>query len=763
MKVGIISVNNAHNFGSSMQAYALLTYLRSQGHTAQVINYRRPAIENSYLIQNKPKKGLKSHLKYYVLYTKKALKKPYLLLRRKRFEKFFDMYFEQTAPVSTYKQLCNANYDFDAAFAGSDQIWNPNIIKLIDPAFFLKFLEGKTICASYAASLGITELSEAQEKVFSEYLKHLDYISVREQSAQQLLQPLSDEEIEVISDPTVLLEPEEYEKLLQKRPYAGDYIYVHVHHFTAKSPKLIELAKEVSEKTGLPIIHNFQNYTFPNQAGRTRDAGPLETLTAIYYAKIVLTQSFHATVFSLFFHKQFLTLQRDQYNTRLSNLLGAVGMEDHLVIPDTTLEQDSLTDDFVEQGMSPDLSSLSDDFGVVDSYFIEERKIARQFIEKVLTGCKRKPVLSYLKSCDPFTCYGCSACSDLCPHHAIEMKTDEEGFVRPVIDPEKCIHCGICERGCIWGKGERTPKMDREGYLAFAADQDTQVNSSSGGVATVLGKYFIEQGGFVVGVRWETCGTAIYDLTDTAEGLEAFKYSKYTEPAHGDIYHKTKKALETGRPVLFIGQPCKVAGLNAFLHKSYNNLYTAELVCECSPSPLILPIHLRKIAGKAKKPVTSIRFREPGDWEGRITSYTYEDGTVEKVRPKKELYYQCFIKRYLAKPSCYRCEFIRYKTESDIVMGDFWGVEGLYPGENFSKGVSCVIVNTNKGKELMEATQNRFMLRPAPAQYILDHNASWPSEYNVQRATLVRDIIRAPERAEILMHHARYPSKKKKG
>ena len=744
MKIGIISVNNAHNFGSSMQAYALIKYLQSAGHTARVINYRNPTIERSYQITPKPRKTLKSYAKYSVKYVLKVIRRPYLLKRRTRFEQFFSEYFNLTAPVTTYRELCTAGYDFDAAFAGSDQIWNARIVKEIDPAFFLKFLEGKTICASYAASLGVDEITGAEREVYREFLKHLDYISVREESAKQLMQPLTDKEIAVISDPTVLLPAEEYRKLLGERPCSQDYIYVHVHHYTAKAPELVQLAERLSEKTGLPVIHNLQHHRFRNQAGRTVAAGPRETLTALFHAKYVVTQSFHITMFSLIFHKAFITVRRDRYNTRLENLLGSVGMADHLVDP----------------GCLPEPESLSRHEGEVDRYFAEERQKAQAFIERVLTGQKQQETVpNYFVSGDPFTCYGCSACRDLCPVQAIEMKQDEEGFFRPAVNEEKCIHCGLCEKSCIWGKNGGEPAGERHGYYAFARDPETHVKSSSGGIATVLGKHFIEQGGCVTGVRWASAAEAVYDIADSPEGLEAFRYSKYIEPLHGDIYRKTRKALETGKPVLFIGLPCKVAGLKAFLRKDYDNLYTAELVCECSPSPLVLPIHLRQKAKKAKASVSAVRFREPEGWKERKTAYSYDNGRVEKVHYRDDLYFQCFAKRFLAKKSCYRCEFSRYKAGSDIVMGDFWGIDKRYPLKDFSRGVSCVITNTPRGEELLKQVWDRLEMEEVPVRFILDNNASWPSAYNTRRVTLIQDLLREPDRAEELLWEARWNKK----
>ena len=739
MKIGIISVNNAHNFGTCMQAYALTQYLRSAGHTAQVINYRNPAIENSYRIVKKPGKKLKSVAKYSVKYLVKLARKPYLFTRRKRFERFFSRYYDLTAPADSYKALCNAGYDFDVAFAGSDQIWNANIVKQIDPAFFLKFLDGKTICASYAASLGVEEITDPQREVYREYLKHLDYISVREESARKLLQPVTEKEISVIADPTVLLKATDYEKLLGKRPYHGDYIYVHVHHYTSKAPELVRMAEILSEQTGLPVIHNIQSHTFKNQVGRTVSAGPLETLTALYHARYVVTQSFHITMFSLIFHKDFVTMRRDRYNTRLENLLETVKMKDHLVAPDCP----------------PAMDSLSESWDLVDQYLAKEREKAEQYLAEVLSGHKQPEIPNYFVSGDPFTCYGCSACGDLCPAQAIEMEQDGEGFFRPVINAEKCIHCGLCEKSCIWGKGKGAPEGERHGYCAYARDEGDHVNSSSGGVATVLGRYIIEQGGFVTGVRWAEKAKAVYDITDSPEGIEAFKYSKYMEPLHGDIYRKTKAALETGKPVLFVGLPCKVAGLKAYLRKDYENLYTAELVCECSPSPLILPVHLRGKAEKAGSPVSGIRFREPEGWKERKTAYTYENGKTEKVHYKDDLYFQCFIKRFLAKKSCYRCEFARYKAGSDIVMGDFWGIEKRFPGQDFSKGVSCVITNSQKGEELVRRVSDRMEIRPVPVRFILENNASWPSPYNTRRVTLVSEILENPENVETLFENAR--------
>lgn len=332
MRIGIISVNNAHNFGTCMQAYAFKAYLETLGHEVQVINYRIPKIETSYKIyKKKPKKNLYSKTIWLMSYAMAMAKKPYLIKRRKSHEEFFLKYYNLTNETTSIKELRNCNYDFDVVFAGSDQIWNKEIIGNINPAFFCDFLNAKTIKASYAASIGRDSLDVAEREVFKHYLKRLDYISVREEKARDCIKELTDQKISIVLDPTLLVSRQIYDKLLKKPKFKGEYIYVHVHHYSAKGLELIEAAEELSEKTGLPVVHNLQNASFKNELGKTRSMGPEDVLTTVANAKMIVTQSFHITVFSLIYEKWFITLARDKFSDRMENLLRIVGLEEHYV------------------------------------------------------------------------------------------------------------------------------------------------------------------------------------------------------------------------------------------------------------------------------------------------------------------------------------------------------------------------------------------------------------------------------------------------
>ncbi len=753
MKIGIISVNNAHNFGTTMQAYALKQYLDDQGHEAQIINYRLPSIEKSYWIlrRNKPKKQIRPMAGYAAKYLWMIVKRPFALARRRRYENFFAEYFNLTEPFKSVKELRNAKLDFDLIIAGSDQIWNDAIIGNLDPAFFCDFGGPETIRASYAASLGNDTVPEDQHLAFQRFLNGLDFISVRESGAQKSLQALTDKPVDLVLDPTLLVERDVFDRICEPSPYQKDYIYVHVHHHTAKGPELVEAARKLSQQTGLPVVHNIIGAEFENTLGHACGAGPKETLALLAGAKYVITQSFHATVFSIIYGKNFLTLEREKYSERLRNLLEILGLQEH----------------FVRLGEElPDISSLSVDHEDVQKRLKEYRKQSVAFMDKVLHGEKAPRIPNWFQSHDAFTCYGCSACKDICPVGAIAMEEDQEGFVQPRIDDAICIHCKKCETNCIYQKKRLETGFDSKAYIAFNLEEENRVNSSSGGMFFALCQPILQKNGFVVGVKYDENFTVTYDIADSVEGCRAFCYSKYVEPQHNDIYRKTKKALETGRPVLFTGAPCKIAGLKNYLGRDYPNLYLVDIICECSSSPMAFRAYLDSKEKQYGGKIAEIRFRDKREgWRNRATSIQMDNGKSEITKQRWNIYYHCFVSGYMAKRSCYQCEFCGDNGVADLTIGDFWGLKNFRKDmKDDEKGVSAVKVGTQKGLHLLDSIRDNLFLEEVRVCDIYDNNHSWPTAINKVRGKILKEIREDPEHVQKIMkqYNPRYNKPKNK-
>ena len=209
MKIGIITFNSAHNYGAVLQAWALQEYLKSDGHEVEIINYRLPATDNLYKLykpRNPFKRGKLNKAVHLLQYLKKMKSEPNKTRKYREFERFINHTLNTTEAITKYPDLNKANFDYDIMIAGSDQIWNGGLTKGVNPAYLLSFGKEEIKRVSYAASIGRDEIPEVEHMLFSRYLRNFDYISVREEKAKEAISKLSDKEVSVVLDPTLLKE-----------------------------------------------------------------------------------------------------------------------------------------------------------------------------------------------------------------------------------------------------------------------------------------------------------------------------------------------------------------------------------------------------------------------------------------------------------------------------------------------------------------------------------------------------------------------------
>ena len=321
-------------------------------------------------------------------------------------------------------------------------------------------------------------------------------------------------------------------------------------------------------------------------------------------------------------------------------------------------------------------------------------------------------------------CCGCSACVQICPKQCISMSADNEGFLYPQVNSSICIDCGLCEKVCpVINQNE--PKEPLAVYAAKNTNEEIRLKSSSGGVFTLLAEQVIAEGGVVFGARFNESWEVIHDYTETVEGLEAFRGSKYVQSFIGDNFKVAKQFLNNGRKVLFSGTPCQIAGLKKFLRKDYENLLTVEVVCHGVPSPMVWRDYLdykraERAAGKNtvssslnELPViTGISFRDKTNgWKKYGFKICYAaskaaENSVSKsanivnceITPfKEDLFMKGFLKDLYLRPSCYHCVALQGKSGADISIADYWGVQSIHPEIDDDKGTGAVLINTNNG------------------------------------------------------------------
>ena len=297
-------------------------------------------------------------------------------------------------------------------------------------------------------------------------------------------------------------------------------------------------------------------------------------------------------------------------------------------------------------------------------------------------------------------CCGCSACVNICPKHSISFQEDKEGFLYPKIDLETCVDCGLCEKVCpvINQDSAREPL---EVYAAKNDDESIRLKSSSGGVFTLLAEKIIEEGGVVFGAKFNENWVVIHDYTDTIEGLEPFRGSKYVQSVIGESYKQAEAFLKKGRKVMFTGTPCQIAGLKKFLRKDYENLLTVDFVCHGVPSPLVWRKYLQEETrrfGKDIKAIEEINFRDKSTgWKTYSLSIKLSENIVSSSVFTDNSYMGAFLSNLSLRPICYNCPSKAGKSRADITIGDFWGVENVLLEMDDDRGMS-VLVNYNEIK-----------------------------------------------------------------
>lgn len=190
------------------------------------------------------------------------------------------------------------------------------------------------------------------------------------------------------------------------------------------------------------------------------------------------------------------------------------------------------------------------------------------------------------------SCVGCAACYNICPHKAITMKEDIEGFKYPSIDYSLCVNCGLCQKVCPVSKINNYNDSKPLFYAAKNTNEIERLSSSSGGIFALLAKYILKANGIISGAIVDENLKVKHITIDNEKDLKPILGSKYVQSDIECVYNEIKDYLKEGRLVLFSGTPCQVAGLKSFLNADFNNLITVDIICHGVPSPLVFRKYL---------------------------------------------------------------------------------------------------------------------------------------------------------------------------
>ena len=316
-KIGILTFHRAHNCGALLQAFALQEFLKKD-YNPFFLDYYSKYVYNQYKILKPLGKNpikipfrLYTNLKFYNLHKQKYYN--------------YTRFIEQNLnihPLSFYKTC-------DSIIVGSDQVWNPNITGGVDKFYTLSFFKGKINKISYAASFGNKNYLLENKNKFKLKLSDFDFISVREEDSKVPLENIINKNVDVVLDPTLLLSKEKWDEYLDKKIVNEKYVLA---YNIEPNKRYINLVNYVAKEKKCKIIYfDKENigYKYPLFSAYSFD--PFDFINLIKNAEYIVTTSFHATVFSIIFNKQFWVIPHAQTGARVINLLSQFNLNYRII------------------------------------------------------------------------------------------------------------------------------------------------------------------------------------------------------------------------------------------------------------------------------------------------------------------------------------------------------------------------------------------------------------------------------------------------
>jgi hypothetical protein len=325
MKVGIITIHNHHNYGAVLQAYALNRTVRHLGHQCQTIDCDMDPESGRVFRWTRYPGAMIPNL--YIALNKNACKR-----HDRRFRDFGQQHIPRTEiKYDTLEQMIDSPPRFEAYITGSDQVWRPSLLeRKIGEAFHLSFADpDRSKLIAYAPSFGVSQIPATHAPKIAAYLQRYHHLSAREKRGRELIQELAGRDAAQVLDPTLLLDIEEYKQILQPPTLSDEYLLLYPMEL-GHNLGFLELVKKVKKLLSLPVVcvlplqFSYQWLTVADTI--ILDAGPQEFLGLFSNASFVCTNSFHGTVFSILFRKNFLGFPHSGSNTRIHSLLELTGL-----------------------------------------------------------------------------------------------------------------------------------------------------------------------------------------------------------------------------------------------------------------------------------------------------------------------------------------------------------------------------------------------------------------------------------------------------
>ena len=328
---------------------------------------------------------------------------------------------------------------------------------------------------------------------------------------------------------------------------------------------------------------------------------------------------------------------------------------------------------------------------------------------------------------DKKKCCGCFACSQICPKHCITMFRDDEGFFYPNVDENVCIDCRLCEKVCPeldHNKLEnwKEPKV----YESYSKDDGIRIESTSGGLFSILANQFYDEGAYVGGAVYDKEFRLKLFISKNRADLKRIRGSKYIQAEVGETFIQVKELLDKGEKVFICSNPCQIFALKKYLRKKYPNLYTCDILCKGVPTYKFLKAYLDYQSSKYGSEVKSLQFKfkdEKYVWGHLGTKIEFENGKCYLKDGGEDAFMTAFLKTgFTVRPSCIECHFKDFPRYADISLGDFWGIQN-YSKQDTRKGMSLVLVNNEKGEQLLNKVSDNI--------YLAEHSVNEATKGNI--------------------------------
>lgn len=321
--------------------------------------------------------------------------------------------------------------------------------------------------------------------------------------------------------------------------------------------------------------------------------------------------------------------------------------------------------------------------------------------------------------CDISTCTGCGACRAICPKSCITLQENSEGIMLPQINHNLCIECQRCINTCPNNKESETYKP-LNCFAGWSKNDLIRHTSASGGIATEIYRYCAENHIFSVGCEIKGVSDCHLKVIMPGESISKISNSKYVFSYTGNTYKQTISLLDKGEQVIFIALPCQIAGLKNCLSRDYDNLTTVDIVCHGVAPQKYLNEHVNNRIRKNIDPGSlAVNFRNPNLHGG--TSKFWFTISINKGRiiyskrvNDNDQYQYGYHKALIYRENCYKCLYAKGDRVGDITLSDFSGLGRLAPWNHDKTNVSCILVNTTKGKKLLESIKDRLFIEGRP-------------------------------------------------